>query len=95
MDKKYCLAEHGHFDVDSELCSHYFRPSEICIQVKKRKSGWYLHSADPDEKESYGCTFQNGRDKSKKEIWDRKTNNMVVYEEIKFKGNNKSLKSVY
>ena len=35
LDKKACDEILGQYDLDTELCTQFYRPKEICIQITK------------------------------------------------------------
>ena len=67
------------------------------MQVKKNENNdtWYLYQMDADRPNSFGCGYQKSERADKNEIWEHEVDNLISYQEIKFKENGKGLKSLY
>lgn len=68
-----------------DWCSHYFRPKEICIQLKKENDVWKLNYQNDSLSNSFGCEYKTPKSETKStELRKSATNNLILYNEIKF-----------
>ena len=65
--------------------------------MKRREDSveWYLYQMDADRPNSFECGYQKSESADRNEIWDNQVNNLISYQEIKYKDNRKELKSLY